>query len=240
MAAFFLYAGIGLGFAINLYFTTYFWQFSTDQIAAFAFSSLIAAVLAFVLAPRIARRFDKRPVAQVLIPTGILFGVGPIILRLLGAFPENGSPLVFPIIFVSNIFNTGIGVIANILFSSMIADVVEDAELKTGRRQEGLFFAAIFFANKSVTGLGIFASGLIISAIGFPAGARPGAVPAEVIHHLGLVYAPTQLVLYGTAALLLTGYGITRASHADTLRKLAASADLSQEGEPAGSTAKLE
>lgn len=239
LSAFFLYAGIGLGFAINLYFSTYFWQFSPDQIAAFAFSSLTAAVLAFLLAPRIARRFDKRPVAQVLIPTGILFGVGPIVLRLLGAFPENGSPLLFPIIFVSNIFNTGIGVIANILFSSMIADVVEDAELKTGRRQEGLFFAAIFFANKSVTGLGIFTSGLIISAIGFPPGAKPGSVPPDVIRHLGMVYAPTQLMLYGTAALLLFGYGITRASHAETLRKLAAAADLSQEGEPAGSTSKL-
>lgn len=238
-AGFFLYAGIGLGFATTLYFSTYFWEFSSAEIALFSISSLIAAVLAFVVAPRLARRFEKKPVAMVLIPTGVVFGVGPIVLRLMGAFPGNDSPLLFWTIFTTNILYVGIGVTANILFSSMIADVVEDAELKTGRRQEGLFFAAIAFANKSTTGLGIFAAGLIVSAVHFPTGAKPGSVPIDIVQGLGRVYAPTQIVLYTTAALLLLGYRITRASHMETLRKIAAAADLAQEGEPAASQSKL-
>lgn len=238
-SSFFLYAGIGLGFAINLYFATYYWEFGAGEIALFSFSSLAAAVLAFMAAPRLAKRFDKRPTAILLIPAGLAFQVGPIALRLVGAFPANDSPMIFGTIFVTNILSVGLGIVANILFSSMIADVVEDAELKTGRRQEGLFFAAIAFANKSTTGLGIFASGMIVGAIGFPTGARPGAVPAEVIRSLGLVYVPTQLVLYGTAAALLFGYRISRASHMETLRKLAAAADLAQEGEPASGQSKL-
>jgi len=238
-AGFLLYAGIGLGFATTLYFSTYFWEFSTGEIALFGVSSLLAAIMAFIVAPRLARRFEKKPVAMVLIPTGVAFGVGPIILRLLGAFPSNDSPLIFGTIFVTNLLYVGIGVTANILFSSMIADVVEDAELKTGRRQEGLFFAAIAFANKSTTGLGIFAAGLIVSAVKFPTGAKPGSVPEEIVRGLGLIYAPTQVVLYGTAALLLMGYGISRASHMETLRKLAAAADLAQEGEPASSKSGL-
>jgi Na+/melibiose symporter-like transporter len=240
MAAFFLYAGIGLGFAINLYFATYFWEFTSAEIARFTFSSLTAAVLAFLIAPRIARRFDKRPAAMILIPAGLAFAIGPVILRLMGLFLSNDSPWIFPTIFVTNIFSVGLGIIANILFSSMIADVAEDSELKTGRRQEGLFFAAIAFANKSTTGLGIFASGLMVAAIHFPAGAKPGTVPAETLHSLGLVYVPTQVVLYGAATLLLLGYRITRASHHETLRKLAAAADLAAEGEPAGSASRLE
>jgi Na+/melibiose symporter-like transporter len=239
LSAFFLYAGIGLGFAINLYFSTYFWEFNAQELALFSFSSLAAAILAFLIAPRIARRFDKRPAAMILIPAGLAFAVGPIVLRLLGAFPANDSPLIFGVIFSTNMASVGLGIMANILFSSMIADVVEDSELKTGRRQEGLFFAAIAFANKSVTGLGIFASGLIVGAIHFPTGARPGAVPQDVIRNLGLVFVPTQLVLYGTATALLLGYGITRASHQETLRKLAAAAELSQEGEPASASAGL-
>ncbi len=239
LSAFFLYAGIGLGFAINLYFSTYFWEFNAQELALFSFSSLAAAILAFLIAPRIARRFDKRPAAMILIPAGLAFAVGPIVLRLLGAFPANDSPLIFGVIFSTNMASVGLGIMANILFSSMIADVVEDSELKTGRRQEGLFFAAIAFANKSVTGLGIFASGMIVGAIHFPTGARPGAVPQDVIRNLGLVFVPTQLVLYGTATALLLGYGITRASHQETLRKLAAAAELSQEGEPASASAGL-
>lgn len=238
-AAFFLYAGIGLGFAINLYLMTYFWAFTSSEIALFGFASITAAALAFVAAPRIARRFDKRPAAMVLIPAGLLFSVGPIFLRLLGLFPANDSPIIFATIFCANVLGVGLGIVANILFSSMIADVVEDAEVQTGRRQEGLFFAAIAFANKSTTGLGIFASGVIIAAVNFPTGARPDTVSPEIIRNLGLVYVPTQVVLYGVATLLLLGYRITRASHMETLRKLAAAADLAQEGEPASSTDRL-
>lgn len=238
-AAFFLYAGIGLGFAINLYFSTYFWEFSALEIGLFAFSSLTAAVLAFLIAPRLASRFEKKSVALLLIPVALLVAVAPIALRLLGTFPSNESPVIFGTIFVINIFAVGLGIIANILFSSMIADVVEDEELKSGRRQEGVFFAAIAFAAKATTGLGIFVSGLIIAAIAFPTGVAPGAVDAEVIRNLGLVYIPVQLVLYGVATLLLTGYGITRASHAETLRRLAAAADLVAEGEPTSSGGKL-
>jgi Na+/melibiose symporter-like transporter len=236
---FFYAMGIGLGFSINLYFSTYFWEFSSAQIALFTFASLGAAILAFAAAPRIAKRFDKKPAALILIPLGISVGVAPIVLRLAGAFPTNGSPLLYPLIFVTTIVSVGVGIVGTILFSSMIADVVEDSELKTGRRQEGVFFAATLFIAKAVTGVGIFASGMIISAIRFPAHAKPGQVDPDVIRHLGLVYVPTQAVLYGTATLLLLGYRISRASHAETLRKLAAAADLATEGEPVSSVGDL-
>ena len=238
-SSFFLYAGIGLGFSINLYFATYFWEFSSGEIALFTFSSLTAAVLAFAAAPRIAQRFDKKPAAMVLIPTALVAAVGPVALRLMGLFPDNDSPLLFGLIFSINAVAVGLGIVGNILFSSMIADVVEDSELQTGRRQEGLFFAAIAFVNKAVSGLGIFTSGMIVAAVKFPAGAKPGEVPADVVRNLGLVFVPTQLALYGAATLLLLGYRISRASHMETLRKLAAAADLVQEGEPAGSTGRL-
>ena len=238
-SSFFLYAGIGLGFSINLYFSTFFWEFSSAEIALFTFSSLAAAILAFAAAPRIAQRFEKKPAAMLLIPAGFAATTAPVVLRLLGAFPANDSPMIFGVIFMTNMVGVGLGIVANILFSSMIADVVEDSELKTGRRQEGLFFAAIAFINKAVSGLGIFFSGMIVAAIHFPTGVKPGAVPAEIVRNLGLVYVPIQAVLYGTATLLLIGYGISRSSHMDTLRKLAAAADLAAEGEPAGSKEKL-
>ena len=83
------------------------------------------------------------------------------------------------------------------------------------------------------------AAGLIIGGIHFPKGVKPGAIDPAILHSLGVVYVPTQIVLYGTATLLLLGYRITRASHHDTLRRLAAAADLVAEGEPAGATGGL-
>ncbi|WP_309606316.1 MFS transporter [Phenylobacterium sp.] len=238
-SSFFYAMGIGLGFSINLYFSTYFWEFSSGQIAGFTFSSLAAAILAFSIAPRIAQRFDKKPAAMILIPAGLAISVAPIVLRLLGAFPANGAEVLYPAIFITNIFGVGLGITGSILFTSMIADVVEDSELKTGRRQEGLFFAAAAFINKAVSGMGIFTSGMIIAAIHFPHDIKPGDVAPEIVRNLGLTYVPVQMALYGIAVLLLVGYRISRKTHAETLRKLAAAADLVAEGEPAASTDRL-
>ena len=104
----------------------------------------------------------------------------------------------------------------------MIADVVEDGELKTGRRAEGLFFSASTLVTKAVSGIGIFAASAILAVVRFPAAAKPGTIPPEVLQRLGLVYIPTLLVLYAVAIVLLTGYRITRDSHNETLRLLAA------------------
>ena len=238
-SSFFYAMGVGLGFSINLYFSTYFWEFSSGQIAGFTFSSLAAAALAFSIAPRIAQKFDKKPAAMILIPMGLAISVAPVVLRLMGAFPANGSTVLYPTIFIANIFGVGLGIVGSILFTSMIADVVEDSELKTGRRQEGLFFAAAAFINKAVSGMGIFTSGMIIAAIHFPHGVKPGDVAPGIVRNLGLTYVPVQMVLYGVTVLLLVGYRISRKTHAETLRKLAAAADLVAEGEPAASTDRL-
>jgi Na+/melibiose symporter-like transporter len=238
-SSFFYAMGIGLGFAINLYFSTYFWEFSSFQIGLFTPSSLAAAILAFAIAPRIAQSFDKKPAAMILIPLGIMIQVAPVVLRLMGLFLPNGSPALYPTIWIVNVFGVGLGITGSILFTSMIADVVEDSELKTGRRQEGLFFAAAAFINKAVSGMGIFTSGMIISAIHFPTGMKPGQVPADIVRALGMTYVPVQFVLYGTTVLLLMGYKISRTSHAETLRRLAAAADLTAEGEPASAEAPL-
>ena len=91
----------------------------------------------------------------------------------------------------------------------------------TGRRSEGLFFAASTFVSKSVSGFGVLGASILIQLIGLKPGADPATVPAGVLRHLALLYCPLAITLYGTALLLLFGYKITRASHQDTLRRLA-------------------
>jgi hypothetical protein len=74
------------------------------------------------------------------------------------------------------VLGVGLGIIGNILFSSDDRRRGRGLGTQTGRRQEGVFFAAIAFAAKATTGLGILAQGLIIGAIAFPTGAKPGTV----------------------------------------------------------------
>ena len=229
----------GLTLSISLYFTTFFWEFSSAQIAIFTFASLTAALFAFAAAPMFSRKFGKKRSAMTLLLIGVAVGTTPIILRLIGLFPENSSPLLFPIIFLQNVVSTGATITANILSSSMIADVVEDSELKTGRRSEGLFFAASAFVAKAVTGIGIFTSAMLLKAAAFPQGAKPGEVDPAVIARLGMIYVPVLMMLYGLCVIFMSGYRITRESHAESLRQLAAAADLVNEGEPASESGKL-
>jgi Na+/melibiose symporter-like transporter len=145
----------------------------------------------------------------------------PIALRLLGLFPENGTDALFYSLAVFNVCEVTLIISAAILVSSMVADVVEDSEIRTGRRSEGVFFAARSFVQKAVHGIGAFSATMILGAVDFPKGAAPGDVAPEVIHDLGLVYVPILMGVYLIALGFLTGYRISRATHTANLEKLA-------------------
>lgn len=225
---------MGLVLSLNLYFNTYFWQLNAQQISIFVLGNFVSAGLAFAFAAPLSMRLGKKTTAQLTKLLAFVIGVTPIALRLLGLFPENGDPLVVPILFAQTVVSTAFSIVSAILISSMIADVVEDSELRTGRRSEGLFFAAAAFINKAVTGVGIFASSMILALIAFPAGAQPGSVSEEVVRSLGLVYVPVLGGLYATAILFVSLYRITREGHEESLRKLAAAAAELEEPAPPG------
>ncbi len=74
-----------------------------------------------------------------------------------------------------------------------MADVIDEHEHRTGRRQEGIFFAASSFSAKASTGVGNMIAGFALDIIAWPRGAhiRSAAdIPAETVTNLGLVYGP--------------------------------------------------
>ena len=216
----------GLTASMNIYINTFFWEFTSKEFALLVLGVFLSAFLALGGAAPLSRRFGKRNSAMGLTVLSLIVGLTPITLRLLHLLPPNHTPLVFAIIITQSIVSTAFTIAASTMVSAMIADVVEDGELKTGRRAEGLFFSASTLVTKAVSGIGIFAASAVLAAVHFPAGAKPGQVSPEVIQNLGLVYVPTLLVLHVFGLALLLGYGITRASHADTLIKLAAKAEV--------------
>ena len=215
----------GLSASMNFYINTYFWGFSSAQIAGLATGVFISAFIALSLAPIASRRMGKRPAAMTAIVASVAVGLAPMMLRLAGVMPPNHSPALFVIVLAQSIVSVAFYIAGATLTSAMIADVVEDGELKTGRRAEGLFFSASIMVAKAVSGIGLFAASAILGLIGFPTGMRPDQVGAPVLQHLALTYAPIYAGLYAIGLALLTGYRITRDSHAETLSLLAAKAE---------------
>jgi Na+/melibiose symporter-like transporter len=212
----------GLVLSLTLYLGTYFWQLTSGQIAALAASNFLSAILALVFAPPASKAFGKRNAARLMKTLSIAFAVTPILLRLLGAFPEKGDPLLVPILFALGAISTATTITTSIMISSMMADVVESSELRTGRRSEGLFFSASAFVAKVVSGVGIFISSAILALVAFPREAKPGQVAPEVIGNLGLAYIVMVALLYGGAILAISFYRITKAAHEAAVSELAA------------------
>jgi glycoside/pentoside/hexuronide:cation symporter, GPH family len=210
----------GLGASLNNYFNTFFWEFSARQISLFTAGVFLSAIIALPAAPLLSRRYGKRATAIALMALSLAVGLTPLLLRLADLMPPNHSTALVAIIFCTSIVGTALGIISSTMLSSMIADVVEAAELKTGRRSEGLFFAASTFVGKAVSGFGILGASLIVEFIHLQSGANPDSVPPAVVRNLALVYCPVMIGLYAVALVLLTGYKITRATHLETLRLL--------------------
>lgn len=215
----------GLGASLNNYFNTFFWGFTAKQISLLTLGVFLSAIMALAAAPALSRRFGKRTTSISFTILSVIVGLGPLFLRLAGLMPPNGSSSLLWIIFATSIINTTFIIVAQTMGSSMIADVVEAAELKTGRRSEGLFFAASAFVAKAVSGFGILAASMLIEAIHLKAGSNPATIAPEVTRNLALVYAPVIIGLHAVGLTLLLGYKINRASHQETLRQLAAEAE---------------
>jgi GPH family glycoside/pentoside/hexuronide:cation symporter len=141
---------------------------------------------------------------------------------LIGWFPANGQPLSLPLLCAFAAGSAFSAVAGIVVSGSMLADVADEHELTTGRRQEGVFFGALAFAVKASSGLGSFLAGLGIDAIGFPAQASPASVDGGQVQALGILYAPGIALLAIVAIAFLARYRIDRARHAEIARELAA------------------
>jgi glycoside/pentoside/hexuronide:cation symporter, GPH family len=190
----------------------------------------IGAFASTFVAAWVSKLYGKKYASIGLMAFSVFLGAVPMTLRLLNLFPPNGSNMLVPALLVIGAFSSTTGIAASILNSSMIADIVEDSELRTGKRSEGLFFSAAAFVNKAVSGAGILSAGLILGIINFPVGASPDQVGAPVLRNLALLYIPTTVGLYAIAIAFLCFYGISRADHEANLRKLAAGEVADAEG----------
>lgn len=229
------YAAFGIGAALIYYILGYFWEFSGQQSAIVTASILVSAGLALALGPPIAQRLGKRRAAFLFGLGALILAVGPVTLRLVGLMPPNGHPALFPIILTVVMVEYAMIIAMNATIQAMVADLVEDAELRTGRRSEGLIFSVVTFTRKAVEGVGVLSASIILALIGFPEGADPGQVEPFTIFKLGLFYAPAVFLFWAIMLILILRYRIERADHEANLAALTARAAAEQE-DPGGIT----
>lgn len=95
-----------------------------------------------------------------------------------------------------------------VMSNSMIADVCDLDELKTGLRREGMYWAVFNWIQKSAISIALLFSGIVLDLSGFEA-SRPTQSP-EVIDRLRLTYMAMVCGGAGLAAFLVAMIPITR------------------------------
>ncbi|TNE57233.1 MAG: sugar transporter [Sphingomonadales bacterium] len=219
-----VFGSISTGLAASLGFIilNYFWGFSEFQIFIWTATVFFAALLGFLIAPWSGRKFGKKKATILLGVVAFTLAPAPVILRLFDLMPENGDPMLFPTVLIVNVIDLSLIIALQAVIYSMVADLVESNQVKTGRRSEGVYYAAITFTRKTTQGLGVFAGGIILSAIAFPEAADPATVDADTLWWLGALYAPSLLVIWGVMLFCVSRYKIDKRSHEENLRQLSA------------------
>jgi len=209
----------GLESALAIYFDSFFWQFTLNEMLIRGVSIYLAPIIAIILVPLLVNRFGKKRTVMGVWLIQIFYAASPFTLRLMGLFPDNNSPFLLPILCFHAVTNVAMAIIVASTIGSMVMDLVEKIQLRTGRREEGLLISARSFAQKAVSGFGLAIAGLILSIISFPSGITSGSVPQETLDLLAMTYIPVSVFAFLLALSFVTGYNLSRQNHEENIAR---------------------
>lgn len=215
------YVHQGMTFSITNYLNLFVWQLSRAQLMFYPLVLFASVVLMFFLIGPLHRRFGKAKSAALAMVLGTIIGITPFALLLTGFWPTPGSTVSTALFYSFVLFANSLGIISLVSATSMIAEIIESFEERTGRRAEGSFYSGNWLVQKFATGAGIFVSGQIISVSQLATNAAPGSVPQVVINDLVIYYGGAIIILAAIAAWWLSRFPISRVEHEARVTRLA-------------------
>ncbi|HEV7297736.1 MAG TPA: MFS transporter [Tepidisphaeraceae bacterium] len=230
---------IGLGLYIAIY-HTYGGDRGTGSVVQ-AWSQTLAALVGIVTVfaiNRVAGRLEKRTTLVICLSISFVGGLSSWWLydpslptwNLIGWLPGDARWPFHPLAFSTALIWPGLAGLL-VMSNSMIADVCDLDELRTGRRREATYWAVFNWVQKSAISLALLFSGTILDAIGFVSGADKQ--PDSVITNMRLAFAVVVCGGVGIAAVLAASIPLSRARLAQTHVALAARRNL-KAGKPDG------
>jgi len=212
----------GVHNTLLLHMGTYFYLMTTQQMLFYAVAMLVGASCGAFFARVLNYLIDKKPTLFVAVFLGTTFTGIPPVLWLLGLLPPSTDPWMMRIIMCCSAMGAFFSIQSGVTGGSIMADIADEHDLETGRRQEGIFFGAISFSGKAAHGIGLVIAGFAVDLIAFPTQAEPGSVPYEILARLGFFYGPVVWLLSMIAMLFYAGIKLNRGRAAEIRSELAA------------------
>ena len=222
---FFFMITSGIYDTVGVFIYTYYWELDPNQIRWFGVVGAPSAIAGALCAPLLMRKFDRKPVLLASLFGSVVFAQLVVNLRLFDLMPQNGDAMLLPLLLANAsgfLFSLGIGGVA---IYAMIGDVIDDNELVTGLREEGLFYSARAFFAKASYSFGHFVAGVTLDFfVRLPFGAVPGELSPDVITRLGIMAGPVMGISALLALFIYARYDLSRARHAEIMAAIQARA----------------
>ena len=200
----------GVQSTLGLHLSIHFWELGSTEITKLALASFAGLVVGLPFWTVLSRRTDKKPSFMVGVAIFSVFVVAGPVLKLAGFWPERANESLYLGLLAAFGFLAAFGAAASLVTAtSMMADLTDEHEYDTGRRQEGIFFGALAFSGKASSGLGHLIAGVLIDLIAFPTNADRGSVPPEVVRHLGMIYGPGTILVLIAGVVYFARYQLT-------------------------------
>jgi Na+/melibiose symporter-like transporter len=213
-----------------VYVATYVFDFQPEQLAGLASSVVVGIIFASVVAQYLSRRFDKKVALAMCVITGGVFAFSPQVLYFTGLLDTMSTAAKFTYVFTVNGISQVFFIAYIILLDSMLTDVIDEHELHSGKREEGLFFAARSFATKASYGLGSFFAGIGLDIIQFPQGASPETVPDSAVLSLAIMSGPVMFILFAATVVVSSRYPLTAKRHREIIAGISERGDAPAPG----------
>jgi GPH family glycoside/pentoside/hexuronide:cation symporter len=211
--------GGGLWFGLFVYLFLNFWGLLPQQMSYVVLAAPVGSLIALYLAPRVSAKIGKRPFMMACYLGWLILFSTPYVARNFGLMPTQGSqlwPILAGLDVIAAVFAYGVHIVLN----SMLSDAADDVAVKTGRRSEGVLFAAYGLLDKWGIALGAFAAGLVLALIGFPTRAVPGTVAPHIVTNLALACVPLVAACNVLAMYLMSRFRLDGAQHQRNIEAL--------------------
>ncbi len=193
----------------------YYWELRPDQLRWMPLFTIAAYFIAVVLVAPMNKYFEKGGTMRIVVAISALAAALPVILRTLDFLPPNGATFIFVMYGMSAFaYYGGLAILTTSVYSA-IGDVVDEQELLSGKRQEGVFYAVRTFFAKLANALGHLLAGIAIDVVGFPPGAVVGEVERSILIELGLFEGVIATLPVLGAVYFYGRYQIDKKRHVD-------------------------
>jgi len=218
---------VGLETGVGTYYNEFLWQWKPKTIAAWSWITPICVIALTLCAPMIAYGRNKKNITVGIFCTTIIIGPLPIAFRLIDIYygtnimPANGSDALWYLLAAHGASMASLGALGFVFIGSMVMDITEQVEKKTGRREEGLLGTVSSFVHKVVGAGGVMISGLILSVSGFD---NPDLADqlygGEVINKFAFIHLLISVSIPIISTSLVLMYDIDKKQHNDHISDL--------------------